>query len=110
MHVQPLDALPDAPALAASLCDAPGLAWLDGDGVHADGRWSFVGVEPVERIERLAGDPEPLAALDALEPADQEQRFPTVVPLDPARVPRWIGFLAYDLAWSGRAGRLPRDP
>lgn len=110
MHVQPLDAVPDAHALAASLCDAPGLAWLDGDGMHADGRWSFVGVEPLERIERASGDADPLAALTELDAASSEERFLPISPLPLASVPRWIGYLAYDLAWSGRRGRLARDP
>jgi anthranilate/para-aminobenzoate synthase component I len=111
MHVQPLEAVPDAHALAASLCDAPGLARLDGDGVHADGRWSFIGVEPVERIERSSDDPEPLAALDGLEPENAEPRFLSVSPLALAlaHVPSWIGYVAYDAAWSGRAGRLVRE-
>jgi anthranilate/para-aminobenzoate synthase component I len=109
MHVEPLAALPTAHSLAASVCDAPGLAWLDGDPQHADGRYSFLGVEPVERIERLAGDPDPLAALDALEPASSEEPFLLAGSLALARVPRWIGYVAYDLAWCGRSARLARE-
>jgi len=114
MHVQPLDALDSAPALAARVCDAPGLAWLDGEAPHADGRWSFLGVEPVERIERYGGERSPLAALDRLEPhahPDEEERPGASRPLglEPASVPRWIGYVAYDATWCDRPGRLARS-
>jgi anthranilate/para-aminobenzoate synthase component I len=118
MHVQPLDALEPAPVLAARACDAPGLAWLDGEAPHADGRWSFLGVEPVERIERYSGQRCPLAALDRLEPVaedgsvDDEERRDAYrqLGLPPASVPRWIGYVAYDATWCDRPGRLLRSP
>ena len=109
MHVQSLDALEPAAALAARLCDAPGLAWLDGDGAHADGRWSFLGVEPVERIERYGGQRSPLAAFAELEAGAQPDSRAVLDGLALGQVPRWIGYLAYDAAWCDRPGRLVRS-
>ncbi|HMI94005.1 MAG TPA: anthranilate synthase component I family protein, partial [Polyangiales bacterium] len=110
-----------APALAARVCDAPELAWLDGEAPHADGRWSFLGCEPVERIERYGGQRSPLAAFDALAAmsgeggrdadGDDHERLGAYrqLGLDPASVPRWIGYVAYDAAWCDRPGRLVRS-
>jgi para-aminobenzoate synthetase component I len=121
MHVQPLDALDSAPALAARVCDAPGLAWLDGEAPHADGRWSFLGCEPVERVERYGGQRSPLAAFDALAalPGEsardrcgaEDERLGAYrqLGLELASVPRWIGYVAYDAAWCDRPGRLVRS-
>ena len=115
MHVQPLAGIEPAPVLAARLCDAPGLAWLDGEAAHAEGRWSYLGVDPVERMERYSGQREPLQALAQLEPrlstgaeARTSRTEELVHGFDPAAVPRWIGYLAYDAAWCDRPGRHAR--
>jgi para-aminobenzoate synthetase component 1 len=126
MYVEPLDRVEAAPTLAARVCEAPGLAWLDGEAPHADGRWSFLGVEPVERIERYGGQRAPLVAFDALDalvPAPDEATGGVAanasaeqmggyrqLGLEPASVPRWIGYVAYDAAWCDRPGRLARAP
>src|SRR5690349_24804248 len=114
MHVEPLVASESAPALAARLCDAPGLVWLDGEAPHADGRWSYLGVDPVERIERYGGQLDPLAAFAEMEPGPGRKtggfethpdvRGDAAEAIELASVPRWIGFVAYDAAWCDRRG------
>jgi para-aminobenzoate synthetase component I len=114
MHVQPLAAIETAQVLAARLGAAPGLAWLDGQALHADGRWSFLGVEPVARIERYSGQRSPLAAFEEMEEESGgetggfETRSHEDAPLSAAEVPRWIGYVAYDAAFCDRPGRHAR--
>lgn len=101
---RPLPAMPDATRLACAWRER-GLAWLDGDGHDGEGRWSFVGRDPVERVSARFGEGAALARLAALgehgEAAD---------PLE-AQAPRWIGFVAYDAAWADpRALGLRRGP
>ncbi len=74
------------------LASAGGLAWLDGDGSSELGARSYAGAAPVDVVARHRSDCEPLAALDALHLGGE--------------VPRWIGYVAYDAAWSGRPRRL----
>lgn len=100
-------ALTSAADAAHALADRPGLAWLDGDGSAAEGRFSYIASDPVELCVRTLGDARPLDALRVLSPADagdDDRDAPAL------RVPRWIGYIAYDAAWSpepARAG-LPR--
>jgi anthranilate/para-aminobenzoate synthase component I len=80
------------------------LSWLDGNDGSSRGRFSFLGVRPVETIVVRADDPDPLAVFDRLE-AEREHdvRGEAVPGLAWSHVPRWIGAIAYDLAWSLRA-------
>jgi len=73
------------------LAAAGGLAWLDGDGTTELGAQSYAGAAPVETRVRRWADPDPLGALEEIEMRGE--------------VPRWIGYIAYDAAWSGRAER-----
>jgi len=82
---------------AHALADRPGLAWLDGDGSAAEGRFSYVASDPVELCVRTLGDPRPLDALRTLSRADDGGDAAAL------RVPRWIGYIAYDAAWSAEA-------
>ena len=50
MHALPFATVAPPGELAQRLARLPGLCWLDGDAAHADGRFSFLGAEPVERI------------------------------------------------------------
>ena len=83
---------------AYALAHRPGLAWLDGDGSAAEGRFSYVASDPVELCVRTLGDPRPLEALRTLSPADDRDAGPTL------RVPRWIGHIGYDAVWSAQPG------
>ncbi|MGD8862106.1 MAG: anthranilate synthase component I family protein [Myxococcales bacterium] len=84
-----------ADALAARLSRYPGAFWLDGESSHPAGRWSFLGAAPTERVVARQGDPDPLAALDGLHTAgDGPAELPGAP--DPADVPRWVGYVAYD--------------
>jgi anthranilate/para-aminobenzoate synthase component I len=77
------------------------MSWLDGNDGSSRGRFSFLGFRPVETIVVLADDPDPLALFDRLE-AERERdvRGEALPGLAWSRVPRWIGAIAYDLAWS----------
>lgn len=81
--------------VALRLAGAPDLAWLDGGLDHGrEGRFSFVACAPSRICEARAGDPAPLAGLNALDGLDD-----AVDPrqaLSPEQVPRWIGHIAYD--------------
>lgn len=91
----------DVTDLARRLARRPGFVWLDGDG-SAQGRRSYLAIAPSARIEAAYGDPDPLAALAAIDVED--------VP-DALDVPRYVGFVAYDAAWSGVSGaRHVRGP
>lgn len=80
------------------------VSWLDGNDGSSRGRFSFLGFWPVETIVVRADDPDPLALFDRLE-AEREHDLQgeAVAGLSWARAPRWIGAIAYDLAWSLRA-------
>ncbi|MFT3926292.1 MAG: anthranilate synthase component I family protein [Myxococcales bacterium] len=98
---------------ARRLGNRRGLAWLDGGLTHGqEGRFSFVGCEPVEVVERCFGDPKPLSVLDGL------VRQPRVAGADGATsalpevqaedVPAWIGHIAYDSLDGGHRESLVR--
>ena len=79
------------------------VSWLDGNDGSSRGRFSFLGFRPVETIVVRADDPDPLALFDRLEnEREHDVRGEAVAGLAWARVPRWIGAIAYDLAWSLR--------
>ena len=82
-----------APEDAASRLEGPGLAWLDGGIGPTDGR-SYLAHAPVETRRVAFGEHDWLSSFhdvqgDALEP----------------RAPRWIGYVAYDAAWSTAIGQ-----
>lgn len=87
----------DAASLAAGW-RGRGVAWLDGDAAGKQGRWSFVGCEPVEVRQAYWGDPAPFAQVRDLGDAARDADHPLA-----PRTPEWIGFVAYDAAWSAAA-------
>ncbi len=94
-----LRSAPSVERLAASL-PRRGRFWLDGEPGHPEGRWAFLGAEPVEvRLARFGDDA--FRVFDGLEQAEGALRG-DAIGLDLSRVPRWVGYLAYDAAWSAR--------
>jgi para-aminobenzoate synthetase component I len=111
MYAQPLDADVALPDLALRLSHLPGLCWLDGDGGGRDGRWSFLGTDPVARLSRPLCAREPLAAFDGMEASRETQQHATVAGAPLAeQVPRWAGYVAYDAHFAGTQQRLVRTP
>jgi anthranilate/para-aminobenzoate synthase component I len=107
MHVVPLpgDLLPLD--VAARIGERPGFLWCAGTpGYGEEGRWSFLGSDPVEVVSVPYGDPEPLSALSALDGEVDHAPDPDGTIPPPGRVPRWAGYIAYDAHWSGRERRL----
>jgi anthranilate/para-aminobenzoate synthase component I len=126
MYARALPGPISLPLEAARLRGQPGLAWLDGEADHAEGRWSFLGVQPCETVRVFGGDPAPLSAFDRIAPpamaepgasdgvgvAQGVPRTPSPLAAasaagpvvadwppgapTPAEVPRWIGYVAYD--------------
>jgi para-aminobenzoate synthetase component 1 len=109
MHAQPLSLPASLAALAWRLADQPGLCWLDGDAPHSEGRFSFLGAAPVERVEVPLSVGEPLAAFErlSLAPADAARSTVAGAPL-PGEVPHWAGYLAYDACFAAQPQRLAR--
>lgn len=85
-----------AAELAGRLEGRPGLAWLDGDGTAPRGLRSYVASDPIAILRAPAGSPAPFDALRAL--GAERAGDPRI---DAA--PRYVGFVAYDAAWSGDA-------
>ena len=91
----------------------PGLCWLDGEAAHRDGRFSFLGAEPVERIRvPFACDGDPLAAFDAhgarrRAPAREQRPRPACASSRPS-CPRWVGYVAYDAHYARNRPRASR--
>jgi len=111
MHVLALGEGPSPEDVALRLCTLPGLSWLDGQRGHREGRFSFIGVEPVERVVAPLALSEPLAACERLEPAARVPATSSgaVSGAPPAEaVPCWIGYVAYDAHFAGRPQRLIR--
>ena len=95
MRALPLRRLPPLDAMIRAL-DPSGRVWLDGEPGHPEGRWTFLASEPAEtRVASFAEDP--WAPFDGIEgtPGAIEG-----APLDHAMLPWWIGYVAYDAAWS----------
>ncbi len=106
----------DAPleAMLAAL-PARGRFCLDGAREHPEGRWTFLGAEP-EEVVRVEWGESALAALDGLAPPQDLLLDGDTPELAAAAIPRWVGWIAYDAAWSEPAAyglrapaRLPRD-
>ena len=111
MHLLPLhDCTPLRAARALS--DRARLVWLDGTrGATPEGRFSFLSCDPVEVRRVPFGASEPLANLSSLGPAPGGGDLDASLGGIP--IPWWIGYVAYDAAWSGQTRtprRLPRSP
>lgn len=86
-------------------------SWLDGNDGSDRGRFSFLGLRPVESRVVCAEDPDPLALFDRLEAEREHALSGEALPgLAWAHVPRWIGAIAYDLAWGMRSALGLRRP
>jgi anthranilate/para-aminobenzoate synthase component I len=112
MHAQPFELSVPLSVLARRLRDVPGLCWLDGEAAHADGRYSFLGAEPCERVTAEFTDgADVLAACARLEPhgATDELAYDVIGAPQPADVPRWIGYVAYDACNAPRRTAWYRD-
>ena len=89
----------DATTCAIALAGRPGLAWLDGDGGHGEtGGYSFVGSDPVEVRRARAGDPSLPDLLEDVGRITCHRSPDGGSPVPEGRVPRWIGYVAYDAA------------
>jgi len=109
VYLRELDPALSADHAALCLGQRRGLAWLDGGLTYGrEGRWSFVGVEPVKTVERTAHAADPLAALAELAlPEDDDDAD---APFARHQVPAWAGFIGYDAhPFTADAGRLARD-
>ncbi|MDH5675505.1 MAG: anthranilate synthase component I family protein [Myxococcales bacterium] len=117
MHIEPFVEATPLDELARRLGDRPGLCWLDGSAAHPEGRYSMLMSDPVEWVVAPAGDPEPLARLAQLQSRAPDAAAPDPgsdrhgpLPL-PSEVPRWVGYLAYDLCFTVGARRSrPPEP
>lgn len=89
---------PPPPEAIAGALPPRGRFWLDGHDGHPEGRWAFLGAEPEEVRRAWHGEPvfAPFAQLSG--PHDSLEG--DAVALEPARIPRWVGYVAYDAAWS----------
>ncbi|MBC7174109.1 MAG: chorismate-binding protein, partial [Polyangiaceae bacterium] len=95
MWCAPEEELRDPVEAALRLAGRPGLAWLDGDGGEGQGRYSFVGSDPVELRSAHFGDP---LALHVSPDHSVDLEPPRSGPPS-SIVPRWVGYLAYDAAF-----------
>src|SRR5256885_1607709 len=74
MHVLPFGTSLALPALVQRLARLPGVCWLDGDAVHAEGRYSFLAAEPVEHVRAPLAAADPFAPLALIAtPAEQHR-------------------------------------
>lgn len=100
-------------ALAQRLGAHRGLAWLDGEALAPSG-WSFLACAPLDVLRSTFGDGDPLAPLVALGGAHELADAPFSGPaagdrLPPlARVPRHVGYIAYDAAFGLEPHLTPR--
>ncbi|GAB4210194.1 MAG: hypothetical protein OHK0013_30560 [Sandaracinaceae bacterium] len=110
MRTRKLDAVPDDLAHWAARESPFSIAFLDGDGRSPAGRFSFLGLDPVETL--TASPDDPFALFDLLDGATPDATNEPLLPgLDRGDVPRWIGAIAYDLAWlAGRSLGLRDGP
>jgi anthranilate/para-aminobenzoate synthase component I len=96
----------DAREAALALRGRAGLVWLDGGPTHpAEGRLSYVASDPVEvRVAHFGDGGSPLSLFRDLGSAPTDEKL---------AVPRWVGWVAYDAAFAGKArsaARLVREP
>lgn len=104
MHLEKLPDPPRPEDVALALRDRPGLVWLDGQGSAEAARFSFVGSDPVEVHRAGWTDPAPLATLDRLDVPELPSGADVALA---ARIPLWIGFLAYDATFRGLGRARP---
>jgi len=111
MYVAPL-AEPVSPSgVALRLSQWRGLCWLDGDGSDHDGRWSFIGADPVARLSQPLAARAPLAAFDTMESDADTLPTPEASPRGAPsveQVPGWVGYVAYDAHFAASRQRLAR--
>lgn len=98
MRLREIDPSFDPQKFAIGFCGR-GVAWLDGDGIGPQGRWSFLGCDPVEVHTAEEGDPNPFAALAGKLARDDDPRGRDI---DPEDVPAWIGLIEYDACFGAR--------
>ncbi|MGB8331120.1 MAG: anthranilate synthase component I family protein [Polyangiales bacterium] len=101
-RVAPIDEL----LVAASLSAEQGFAWLDSNRSESrDGRYSFLAAWPSDELRVEFGADAPFAAF-----RNVRQSPNSVIPSgpQPGEVPAWIGYIAYDAAWSAPARGSPR--
>jgi anthranilate/para-aminobenzoate synthase component I len=99
MHAAPLLGVDGPEDACLRLAGMPGLAWLDGNAPGREGRWSFVGVGPVDSLRVRRGEGFSFRALDLPIEPDAEVSWPGAP--TPREVPCWIGWIAYDAAAHG---------
>ncbi len=88
----------DVVAYALALSTRAHVAWLDGaKDVGELGRFSFLGCDPIE-TRMLGPGADPATTLDALSTAARVHQIHEE--LSNARLPRWVGYVAYDATWS----------
>jgi para-aminobenzoate synthetase component 1 len=96
----------DELAVAAALSMEPGFAWLDSNRSEAhDGRYSFLAAWPSREIRVEFGAAAPFASLGGLGRIGGKAN---AVGPEPAEVPAWIGYIAYDAFWSAPPRGTPR--
>lgn len=110
MYFTPVEASPSPESVALALAPLGGLCWLDGGLEHGEeGRWSFVAADPAEVRRVPYGQVNPLRVFAELDLPESAGELPLRGPLAPEEVPRWMGYVAYDAQWSGKAeARQPR--
>ncbi len=99
MFARPIELHVDALALLASRESDFSIAFLDGNDGSSRSRFSFLGVRPVER-RTLRGDEDSDAYFEGLERGAEDVPGELIPGLQNARIPRWIGAISYDYAWS----------
>jgi len=93
----PFDPSIDAARAAQALVGRSGLAWLDGGPAHeAEGRRSYVGIDPVEVHRVGVGQTGELPSFDD--------------PAEDSAAPRWMGFVSYDATTVGEPRRAAEGP
>ena len=99
MLALPLPRVPGLDRIARAL-PRGGRVWLDSDPAHPEGRWTFLASEPREVRIVPFGERAPLSVFGSLgdPPHDPIEGAPDG--LRAATVPWWIGYIAYDAAWS----------
>lgn len=99
MFARPIELHVDALALLASRESEFPIAFLDGNDGSPRSRFSFLGVRPRER-RTLRGEDDSDAYWNGLDAHAGEVSGELVPGLPNARIPRWIGAISYDYAWS----------
>lgn len=99
VFTRPIELHVEALALLASRESDFAIAFLDGNDSTPRSRFSFLGVRPVER-RTLRGEDDGGAYFEGLGAGSPQEEVEIIPGLTSARVPRWMGAISYDLAWS----------